>query len=603
MNIDLMLNEIATFLPDYNEFFDSIILSTMTSIFKDRLDNIKTAIVCCGKHTQFLRKDFASLLNSKDIIDNNVDLIRRKNCFKTSNIYGYENINNYDLLIISSYEFRDDVKSTLIKRNFSGNILDIYDELSSNGIVLSKEYYQYKNDPYSLLIIGLDLLKRENSHHKKGKIFSLIISLFIKNKDILQAKKYLNIFLQEDYLEKEKYTIILEKIISLEEKIHMLLRSRKQKDIICFWQDDLRYVISKKMPYLNLCRKKGIDFTNAYGTSISTRSTYGCIMERTDEIDLYLNNAKKNQLVDLLEHNGYKAFRIGGKGICDQLEEYDYRHEIKLSDYETATTVLFWEAIKVLLTESSPVFILIHSLLETHPPFYAPTLDSYTFDYQLEGFRLMSKENLTVFEENALNAAKYLDEENEYLNFLLAEKAVKIYMSDHGCVTNKESRPYKDELSHIPFIVVGDEIRHIEENRLFSLRNFYEVINYIITLDGYEEIFKDYLQISGIDFYNINSIQGAIDLGMAELGIQYVGIRTLEDLYIYRATGEECYYILPNENDNLINNRNYIKRIELLKSLMKKEMIDINKVDKFKNSKRLYDIIGKPLNLYSKEIL
>lgn len=84
---------------------------------------------------------------------------------------------------------------------------------------------------------------------------------------------------------------------------------------------------------------------------------------------------------------------------------------------------------------------------------------------------------------------------------------------------------------------------------------------------------------------------------MAEFGIQYIGIRTSKDMYIYRATGDECYYLLPNENDNIVNNVRCSKRIKYLKSLMKKEMINIAAIEKFKNSKRLYDEIGKPVKL------
>lgn len=597
MNIDFMLKEIESYLPDYNEIYNFVILKTMQLIFGETIKYKNVAIVCGGRHSECLIRDFFLLLGKKDIIDEKSELIRGNSFFESTKILDYDSINNYDLLVISSYEFRNDVKQKLINKNYSGHILDIYEELNSRGIILSKEYYQYKNDPYSLLIICRKLFREENNHNRKEKIFSWIIALFVKNKDLLQAKKHLKLFLQNENKNNGTFQFVFQKIILLEKKLQEALHQRKQKDIICFWQDDLKYTTSKKMTYLNRCREKGIDFINAYGASISTRSTYGCMMERTDEIALFLHNKGTNQVAKLLTENGYKTFRIGGKGICEKLEDFDYQNIEKLGDYETPTTLLFWEALKILLSENAPVFIILHSLLETHPPFYAPTLEKYSFDYQSELFRITSPENLNTFEKNAVNAAKYLDEENEYFNSLLSNNSIKIYMSDHGCSINRESRPYKEELSHVPFVIVGNGISHLEEKRLFSLKKFYEVIKYIITLEYYEDIFEDYLQINGIDLYNNNFIQTSIDVDMAEFGIQYIGIRTSKDMYIYRATGDECYYLLPNENDNIVNNVICSKRIKYLKSLMKKEMINIAAIEKFKNSKRLYEKIGKPVKL------
>ena len=601
MDIESQLDKIVAELafPKYNDTFYSGIINTMDIIFKSEMVGKDTAIVCGGKHTSSLRHDFPSTFNLCDIIDENPE--KSKEINNECKIYNYDNIENYDLLIISSFEYRNDVKKKLKEQNFTGNILDIYEKLREKNITLAKEYYHYKKDPYSRLIT----LKHqydftENNH--RPEILSEIIYLFIKNKDIFQAKQNILLYLEANYPQKEKYKNALQKLKELEKNISGRLRERRKRDIICFWQDGLRYSTSKKLPFLNQCRKEGIDFANAYSVAAwSTRSTYGGMMERTDEISLFLHERGHNQVANMLQKEGYKAFRIGakaGKAVCECLEDFDYKESV-LGDYNVPSTALLWEMLKVLLLEKNPVFLIVHSTLETHEPFYAPTLKNCQFDYQLDEFRLASSENLRVFEENILASAKYLDDENKYISSILPDNIVKIYMSDHGCPMSCTSQAYKEEMSHIPFIIVGDQIPHILEKGLFTLRKFYEVIYYAITTREYEKLCDDYLLINGIDFYGKSAIQWVIDTYTADIALQFIGVRTSLDMYIYRATGDECYYLLPDETNNLIDQKHYTARITYLKSLAKKEMIDINKMDKFKYSHRLYDSIGKTIRLIS----
>lgn len=601
MDIEFQLDKIFTDLsfPKYKDMFYLGIINTMDTIFKNEMLGKDTAIVCGGKHTLSLMQDFPSRFYLCDIIDENPEKLKERN--SESNIYDYDNIENYDLLIISSYEYKNDVKKKLKERNFTGRILDIYEELKEKNIILSKEYYHYKRDPYSRLIALIGRLE-STENNEKPAILSEIICLFIRNKDIFQAKQYIIKYLEADYPQKEKYKIALQKLEKLEKSISDKLHEKKKRDIICFWQDGLRYSTSKMLPYLNQCRKEGIDFINAYSIAAwSTRSTYGGMMERTDEISLFLYERGRNQVADMLQEKGYKAYRVGakeGKAVCENLENFDYKESV-LGDYSVPSAALLWEMLKVLLLEKDPVFLIVHSTLETHEPFYAPTLKNCQFDYQLDEFRLASPENLRVFEDNILASAKYLDDENKYISSILPDNIVKIYMSDHGCPMSYTSQAYKEEMSHIPFVVVGDQIPHIVEKDLFILRKFYEVIYYIITMQKYEKICDDYLLINGIDFYGENAIQWIIDTYTADVALQFVGVRTSLDMYIYRATGDECYYLFPDESNNLINNKRYASRIAYLKSLVKKEMIDIYKVDKFKYSYRLYDSIGKTICLNS----
>lgn len=550
------------------------------------------ALVCGGKHTQHLLDDFSELLNTVEIIDKNAKNIQLGN----HRIVDYADINRFDSLVISSYEYRHEIRENLIQLNYKGRIIDLYEFLEEKGIDLSREYYLYKDDPYSMIIIANSLLCQCVDREKRREILLAILRKYIENRDLYEAEITIEKYYREVSSQDGTLKNIKSGLQALENNIMEEISQKKTRDIICFWQDDLRYETSQNMSYYNECRANGVDFINAYGSSISTRNTFGCMMEGQDEISLFSEGRKPNQVDDFLENEGYVCYRIGGSAECVLLKDFDYKNA-ELSDYSVATTKLFWKLIQLLITSSKPVFVIVHSILETHPPFYAPILEDYYFSSSSEKYRLETAENMEKYKNCVKKCAKYLDDENRFLARFLSTNAVKIYMSDHGCVMSKTTRAYNEALAHVPLVVCGKGIPQLSVRGMFTYTSYLDLLKWICGKLEISEIVHEYIRITGIDAYGKRRIDEIIDFGIIDSGIQFTGVRTQQDVYVYRATGDEEYYLKDDENTNLIANIKYQDRIDFLKTKINKKMVDIDMVDKFYYSHKLYNELGKMVEL------
>ena len=111
--------------------------------------------------------------------------------------------------------------------------------------------------------------------------------------------------------------------------------------------------------------------------------------------------------------------------------------------------------------------------------------------------------------------------------------------------------------------------------------------------EKYNNLFCEYIDVNGIDIYGQTFFEHLLECGLGDLYIAYSGIRTLRDVYILEATGDE-YYGSPNDIKKVENVfEGDILRLEELRQMCKKTFIDIGKDEIFKESYRIYQAIGK----------
>ena len=75
------------------------------------------------------------------------------------------------------------------------------------------------------------------------------------------------------------------------------------------------------------------------------------------------------------------------------------------------------------------------------------------------------------------------------------------------------------------------------------------------------------------------------------VALQCRAIRTEKDIYACYPNGKEAYYLLPDEDNNLINNSEYSERIKELRDLCGNEFVDISKEKEFRKSHFLWEYI------------
>ena len=572
-----------------NEYIITIISATIEKIIRKAFEKGKIAIVGNGVHARHLQEDFELLCNV-DLIDEKYEIKNHAEDVN-SRTYGYDKINEYDCLIIGSKKYNESLKNKINKYGFDGTVVDIYQELGRYGWYVPTNYFSLEEYPYIIDIIGK---KRLDFDSKDFRCLENMIYCAIHRRDFLCAKDYLQIYKKSDEQNAENLNKIIDIIENLTDRIKKLFQKRKKRDIVAFWIDALRYKLSKDMAFLNQCRDEGIDFNYAYSSTCSTRDTYGVILHNCDEIDLFCKEMSEYEFVEMLDKHGYEGYRVNGLGSIS-LHKYKIKED-RIIIWDVSSSKIMWDTIMQIIESDKPAFIICHIGLETHPPFISPwsaTWDNYTVAtpfYQTQSPKCLMEHN-----ENVRLSAKYCDEELKFFSDIMGANVTKIYFSDHGVALKKKTAQYMEDMVHIPFVIVGPEIPHILENKVVLTKDMKRIVEKIIEKSDWIEnpMGMEHVCVYGIDAYDLDWIKYLMQYELYELGIQYNGVRTNQDLYIINALGEEKYYVYPQYFENKIQDVKYQDRIQKLKSLLKKKHIDIEKHPKFVHTTELYEALGR----------
>ena len=195
------------------------------------------------------------------------------------------------------------------------------------------------------------------------------------------------------------------------------------------------------------------------------------------------------------------------------------------------------------------------------------------------------------------SAMEYIAEEVDWYRRFLNDKVHQIYMSDHGDFL-LNPRAYEKERTNIPIIIKSSKVPASREERLFTIKDFYKIIQYLVGDNDitWESLFADYVYYENPDFAASwvgperilnNWMTGKCKTQMAYYQVR--GIRSNEDMYIRYAIGKELYYRLPDEKTNCIDDIQYKDRIEFLRALCPADFIDITQEAHFEKSYWLYE--------------
>lgn len=555
------------------------------------------AIRCGGNHTARLLEEFGHILGVKLIIDRNKDKVNRR--VVSYNIPIVEKITEelMDVIIISTYDYREEIKKEL--EDFDVKIIDIYDYLEQAGFHLTEEFYNVGNDKeiYKRLIEGNQRYKNAINRLEKQRALDDLIGMYLDDRDIYSAINCINEYIicrYSGYLEKEE---LLYQINNLMRKIGHACQERKQQDIFWLWQDGMFFEVVENMPYLKQWGEQGIFFKNAYSVNTSTRHVYSRIFDLRDEYEMYHDADKKPQqhiMIEMLRQYGYSCQKIRGvkrSPIC--LDNLDIYNMPRLMITDAALTEIYWEALREMLLSDVPVFLLLHTGLETHLPAMAPNLEHY-YDYGVESLaERFEEEGRKRFLDRVNQTAQYLDAEMQFLFGLLGDTSVKIVMSDHGDALTKNSYCFTNDCSHIVLIAGGGNLFARKCEKLVDIGNFYMLLKDILEKSEVDNLFSDEIKFVTVDVYGEEFIRELISIDFAYFGIAFCGVMTAHDRFVKFATGEEVYNIFPDDFTNHIHENMYQERISYLREQAGERFINITENKKFKNSYLLYEAVGR----------
>lgn len=469
----------------------------------------------------------------------------------------------------------------------------IYDYFESKGLICEDEYYRFnlEKDNFEdsfpgksgwrnnvLLEIYIQQQKLNAAHGDIKIILQKLFFLTIYIKNFILAEKYLK---ELQKLEDSNSVIAWKKIQNLLLKISDDLKLRKQKDIVITWMDALSYGDGESMTYLQEKIKKGINFSNAFTVLPFTRETLKTILCEKMPIDdgLYRIselNESNSSLIKFLYEKGYEVKIVSGyMNFVDIKMKSDDFHELY-----SACSEIFWDVQRNIILSKKPIFIIAHTLVETHHPFLSTKMAGNSFPDNSKRYELGKME---------------LDEQMMFYMNNLSKYTTYIYMSDHG-------QPEFRKKFHTYLIIYNENIKSKKNDKLFSYVDFGILIKQIVENGDLEfkSFNREYVIVQDFDRYSAKLIGRMIKdkepLNMFIFG--YRGVITRKHIYLRFGTGKEWMverkkmlyepHLLYISND--LCDEDYLEKY---RNIVGKNPQEIYQEERFRYSKYLYRLYDR----------
>ena len=514
--------------------------------------------------------------------------------YKINNLEHEISIDNYDFIITTANQ---DINIDIIKslslddkriiclRNVFRKYNFLMEE-ARKGFYSKISFIDYKFHPYEKIVILKQYFNALNDTESKAEILRSIIYNYVQIKDFINAIESINQYIDNKYYKWESYKNFLQELMSFLDEIKIIIKNRKYKDIIVSWNDSF-YIgdMLEHTPFFKEISEHSLFMSEAYTYTPFTSATTKIIFDKLRQIDEdgYNNDnfvARESKLYHLIEKNEFTLKYIGLTGIGDKLG----LNSSIVDDDWTPGMVRYWNLLNELVNCNYPIFAIVHSLVETHAPYLSPDLINMKWFY----FDYIEENNLSEIQKNI--SIQYWDRQLEFYYSFFNDYASKIFMSDHG---NKAVPRYCEQRLHVYLAVMDNNIPKFKCDRIFSLYNFVELIDYVLNIT--EEKFEDMFNQNGIiafqdaDTYGLPFVEYYIRNNMQELGMAFRGAQSVYDKYVKIGNGKEYYYLLPDEDTNLVNDKKFEGRIGILKQVAGNKFLDIYKNENFQHSVKLYE--------------
>ncbi len=523
-----------------------------------------------------------------------IDLCKFKKYTINNSEHENISIDNCDFIIVTAFEdinkvilesfSLEDKRVICLRKIFKNN--NFLMEEARKGFYSKISFSDYKFHPYEKIVILKQYLNCLIDTESKSKILRSIIYSYIQIKDFINAIDYINQYIDNRYYKWENYKKFLHELKNFLDEIKLKIKNRKYKDIIVSWNDSF-YVgdMPEHTPFFQKVSENSLFLSQAYTYTPFTSATTKIIFDKVRQIDEegYNNDnfiARESKLNQLIQKNGFTLKYIGLIGIGDKL---GLESSIIDDDWNPGM-VRYWNLLNELVNCDYPIFAIVHSLVETHAPYLSPDLINMKWFY----FDYIEEYNLSEIQKNI--SIQYWDRQLQYYFGFLNDNTTKIIMSDHG---NKAVPRYCEQRLHVYLAVIDNNIPKFKCDKIFSLFNFVELIDYVLNIT--EEKFEDMFNQNGIiafqdaDTYGLPFVEYYIRNNMQELGMAFRGAQSVYDKYVKIGNGKEYYYLLPDEDTNLVNAKEFKERISILKKAAGNKFLDIYQNENFQHSVRLYE--------------
>jgi hypothetical protein len=564
-----------------NDFKDVDIIGIIGEIINKNIKG-NFAIWGAGVHTEVLFKHFSfEFRKCMFIVDNNKKLLDTN--FLGFKVISSEEIINYniDTIFISSYGGRKDIKNQIEELLPKCKAIDFYDILEKQeGIKLDRPFY-LREDTYKYLFKLKEMYMNEQNVREKQNILQKIIYSYLCIRDVYNAKNFINLYIKNNYDEKEKFINLLKELDKLLSDIKLNIMERKGNDIVLFFLDSLRskdvYNENSPMKFLNSLLDKSKYFTNAFSPSIFTYESVPAIL--SGKLPFYNKLYKRKDVdqeeVPFIQEALSKAYSI--KIYFPDFWNVITGDRIERGKYNAIMSKNIWNAICDLSeNKNEKTIYLLYFLQETHPPhicgYHTIQPIGHSTPFTCNGTIKQSQQQFNIQYQDCL---KYVDKQLEYYFNIMGDDITKIIFSDHGQIVENAMSSledigtlagWHDDRYHIPLILSGNKVKCSKCDDIFSMLNFNDLI--ISLIDNKEYINnEEYIEVNFSPICNDTIKQKYIKAGYDDYLYGFKVLRDDKFKLVITGKGKYKVYILPEQfeecTDKNIKNKviNYFSKV------------------------------------------
>jgi hypothetical protein len=464
-----------------------------------------------GEHTDRLYNYFSNeIKDALYIVDNNKKL-------QGSKVLGFQviasdNISSYpiDVILISSYAGAYKIEEQILSMGIEVEIVNIYRLLNDKGLDLQGAFY----DNPGLYIQVYNKIKEyetEKVRYTRDEILQEIIQLYLSIRDILNAKKYIQEYIENQYSRMLLFKDLYEEIDVIINDLTEVLKVRNNDDIMLLLYDSIRakdIYNNNNMKFFNYLKDTGTWFEKAFSPSIFTYESIPCILSG----DAYFNgrvvNAKDSPFIKQAIEKGY-SIKIYAIGQWPMFEGEGIKHGEE-SKYISLT---FWNALcDIAKLGEEKILAVLYFWQESHPPHicgvHSVRPQSHNTPFTSNDIIKQTWEEYTTQYKESL---RYIDIQTEFYLSIVSDNTIKVLFADHGQVIEEALEPlesmdtklgWHSDRFHVPLIIHGKGIENICKREMITLADFPKIVVDIINKDRIKKNARNYIEIKFNPIYN-----------------------------------------------------------------------------------------------------
>ncbi|WP_022761358.1 hypothetical protein [Butyrivibrio sp. AD3002] len=507
-----------------------------------------------------------------------------------------------DVIIMSTFRFRLDYWLDLNECIPEIEVIDPYDILEAKGFYFTQDFFLYATTLHKKITYWdiISLNKRysvSNCYEEKRRLLTKLVAYLIEIRDFVTARRRIEELINNGMDTDSLYEGFLRSLDDFFDEISRLQMNRQSERIMMHWIDCVGADEFSETSFYKERLDDSLVFSKAYTpcpwTHMVTNLILGNGMPISDKA--YKNNkfsSNHSKLLHLLCTNGYKfTYYANPNQYQDYFEDKAYvpafpEHlkQIPFGNKHAAECAsrLYWLALCESMRTDNSICQFVHIMTETHLPYYTSMCKTYRNDDHLD----------------RRSSLEFIGEQLSFYKKLWPQNTLHLYFSDH---TNVVERIYAEKRSHVVLIAnKGAYLKGIS-NKLIGLDIIPAIIKLNIdkTYDGLDSIYSDYIRYETVDYMNKNTMVDYLILPQMKKKkfewmycIQCRAVRTEKDIFACYPNGREAYYVLPDEDNNLIQESKYKERINELRQLCGNEFIDMDTEREFTDSHYLWDYIS-----------